>query len=737
VRRGRELPTLWRPLPLLGLWIAVGLVLSDVTGRVRDWFDMTDELRYERLAISIARTHSLVPRIHGVDVESFSQLYPLLIAPIFAHGYVPHDLVSAHVLNAWLMSSACVPAYLLARRVTGRRRWGYLVAFLSVCMPWILYAAMLMTEVAAYPAFLWALLALHWATVRPSVRGDVLALAGLALAFFARTELLVLVFVAPPAIVCFELGRVVGQSGWRRLGPGLLAALRGHRLLACAYALLLIGGVVLGRLGRLDAVVGVYGSYAQQSTLLPAGLLGSFAAHVALFSLGLGVLPFLVGSGWLLANVLGPHESRERHAFACVASVTLVAVLFQATNFDVRYTGFVHDRFLLYLVPPVLIAMCAALEDGRLPRWSLLVPALVTVCGFATGSFPAFTWQQFPTLTPDSPMSGLLRRIVGVTHTLSGARVALVAVTLLLTALFLLAARRLERGRLSLGLGTFALAALAATTIATFAQFFGTIGWSHRALTASETGANDWIDETIGANASVTVIPYLVSSSYFISDERWRDMEFWNKSVERDALDPDGADYAYTGFWFPKTSLSFDPSTGLANVSPTPWVAASDKDTRFAIAGAPRADVGDVLLIKADMPWRAQWISSGLYDDGWTRPGVTARIRIFPFPGQRRARIRTLAFAVHASPEVARQPVHVDSNLERWVGNATDTGTLTATIPICVPARGYAVVRLSTPVSAVIPGDQATQATSSGSRRGGVFFGETALASEIGGGCRI
>jgi hypothetical protein len=65
-----------------------------VTGRVRDWFDMTDELRYERLAISIARTHSLVPRIHGLDVQSFSQLYPLLIAPIFAHGYVPHDLVA-------------------------------------------------------------------------------------------------------------------------------------------------------------------------------------------------------------------------------------------------------------------------------------------------------------------------------------------------------------------------------------------------------------------------------------------------------------------------------------------------------------------------------------------------------------------------------------------------------------------------------------------------------------------
>ena len=83
------MPLAWRPLPVLGLWAVSGVVLSELTGRVHDWFDMTDEMRYERLAISIARTHSLVPTIHGVDIQSYSQLYPLLIAPFFAHGLVP------------------------------------------------------------------------------------------------------------------------------------------------------------------------------------------------------------------------------------------------------------------------------------------------------------------------------------------------------------------------------------------------------------------------------------------------------------------------------------------------------------------------------------------------------------------------------------------------------------------------------------------------------------------------
>ncbi len=450
VRRRRELPTLWRPLPLLALWIACGAVLSHYTGRVRDWFDMTDEMRYERLAISIARTHSLVPRIHGVDVQSFSQLYPLLIAPIFAHGYVPHDVVSAHVFNAWLMSSACVPAYLLAHQVTGRRRVAYLVAALSVCMPWILYASMLMTEVAAYPAFLWALLGLYRATVAPSARRDALALAGLGLAFLARTELLVLVLVAPAAIVCFELGRARGAGARRRAAAGLRAALAAHRLLAATYAVLLLGAVALAHAGRLAAVVGVYGSYAQQSTLVPPGLAGAFAAHVALFALGLGVLPFLVGSAWLGANLVAPGAGRERHAFACVAAASLLALLLQATDFDVRYTGYVHDRFLLYLVPPVLIAMfCCRSTGPKSPSGrSLALPALVTVCGFASGSFPSFSWQELPQLTPDSPMSGLLRRLVGLTHSLGATRVVLVVATVVLCVLFL-AGARLGRNRLS------------------------------------------------------------------------------------------------------------------------------------------------------------------------------------------------------------------------------------------------------------------------------------------------
>src|SRR5579862_2181628 len=165
---------------------------------------MTDELTYERLAISIARTGSPLPHVHDVLVRSLDQLYPLLIAPFYTSGLVPHDLARAHFLNAWLMTSACIPVFLLARRVTGSRLAAYFVAALALLVPWFVYAPFLLTEVVAYPAFAWALLGIQRATASPSPRNDVLALLGIVLAFLARTQMLVLVVIFPLTLLAAE-----------------------------------------------------------------------------------------------------------------------------------------------------------------------------------------------------------------------------------------------------------------------------------------------------------------------------------------------------------------------------------------------------------------------------------------------------------------------------------------------------------------------------------------------------
>jgi len=207
-------------LPLVALWLALASCLAALTSQVADWYVMTDELLYERLAISIANLGSPLPHIHGELIGNVNQLYPLLLAPLFHDRLVPPALHDAHVLNAFVMSSACLPTFLLAHAVTGSKRLSYIVASLCVCIPWIPLSSMLMTEVVAYPAFAWAVLAVYRAAVSPRPQNDVVMVVALAVATLARTQFLVLFIVVPIAFFLHELaygswGRRIGLLRWR------------------------------------------------------------------------------------------------------------------------------------------------------------------------------------------------------------------------------------------------------------------------------------------------------------------------------------------------------------------------------------------------------------------------------------------------------------------------------------------------------------------------------------------
>jgi hypothetical protein len=82
----------------------LGWVLSLATTRVKNWFVMPDEMYYERLAVSVAQTGSLLPRLQDELVGNVNQLYPVLLSFVFGDGNVPASLADAHRLNAFLMT---------------------------------------------------------------------------------------------------------------------------------------------------------------------------------------------------------------------------------------------------------------------------------------------------------------------------------------------------------------------------------------------------------------------------------------------------------------------------------------------------------------------------------------------------------------------------------------------------------------------------------------------------------
>jgi hypothetical protein len=719
-----------------GLWVGLAVALAAVTTQVQDWFAMTNELLYERRAISVGRSLSPLPEVHGVVIHSYDQLYPLLIAPAFAWGLVPNDLRVAHGLNAVIVSSACIPAYLLARRALVRQWASLLVAGLSVFMPWILLASFLLTEVAAYPAFLWAMLAIERSVSAPSRRTDVLAVLAILLAFTARTQFSLLLAVPPAAIFALELGRS-GEAGvLRSLRGSCRRILAEHPVLAGVYAVGSVCFVVLAALGRLGSVFGVYGE-AAGGNLVPHGTAGSLATHVATLSLGLGILPLVVGLAWLSANVVRPAERRDAHAFACVGLVAFVVLIVEITIFDLRFGGvgdYVRDRYLLYLMPVVLLGFFCALLDARRPRWSLLAPAGVVALGFAINPPPAFLWQTYDQINSDAPIAFLWKPIVELAHSVGEARVLLVLATLVLTGLFASASRLLSHRALTVTLTALTLVTLPGLTVYMFAKLFGADGWSARPLTQNESGPLTWIDSSLGTGARVAIIPYTVSTDFLTSQGNWRDFEFWNKSVVGD-IHYGGPDaYRYTDPTFPKVTPVFNPQTGASDLSPAPYVVEATQESRFHISGSIKVYGPGVYLIQAEEPWRTDWLTFGLTDDGWTKPGVTARVRVFSAPGQRGARARTVQIAFRAPDGVASRPVEIESNSARWQGDALPD-TTRQSVEVCVPAHGFSDVFFAARGSSTIPGDQADQTEAQGSRQGGVFLPEIDLADEVGPAC--
>jgi len=143
-----------------------------------------------------------------------------------------------------------------------------------------------------------------------------------------------------------------------------------------------------------------------------------------------------------------------------------------------------------------------------------------------------------------------------------------------------------------------------------------------------------------------------------------------------------------------------------------------------------------VLLVDAERPWRTDWLTFGLTDDGWTLPGTTARVRVFASPGQRTAVSRTLSLAIRAPDGAPRISFDVRSNVARWHDDEVNTGTVVGSIRLCVPSAGYAEARITTPVTGQTYGDMRDVSSYGFERHLGIFLSSIALADEIGAPCR-
>jgi hypothetical protein len=649
---------------------SIVLIAAGIAGffalRAKSWAVMTDELQVVRLAESIAGRLSPVPAIHGVYYGALSQLYPLLLAPLFGTLNAPAAETAAHALNAVLLPSAAWPAYLLARSVTGSRRASIAAAAMTAFTPWLVLTSTLLTENAAYPAFVWAIYLCHRTLVAPSARNDLLALLGLGLAFFARTQLLV-VAIAFPVVVLLH-------AGPRR-------ALLRHRTLAAVYGIAAILAVALFARGSLGAVVGNY-SVPFTGDILPQGLWAAAASHLVHVVVGCAVVPFVLTGAWAVLNVVRP-DGTSAHAFALLCIVLVPLLTFEVASFDLRFTphAFDQDRYLFYLVPLFAVGTTAALTSRQSAR--RLAAAALAAVGL-------FVWFVLQFGAYDDRTVIFWAAPAAAVHTVFPADWVLVAAAAaaVVAALVLL----LRAPRAALPVVAVAVSVLgAAQALYVFERYADSAMTRPPAMPL----ARNWIDQRVPAGASVALVPAPRDTAVF-----WWEAELWNKRVEH-VLSVDGGP---TFSPFPATKVRVDYRTGtLSGSSPGSYLVLSGSEKRFRPVEVRRLWNGPMLkLVQVARPYRLEWATKGMTPDGWTVAGQPATVRVY---GADTQRIRRVAVVLAASNRAA---LPLDFTLRArgpgqsgWVdpGGARPPVNLS----LCVPARGFVDITLTTQAEVRIP----------------------------------
>jgi hypothetical protein len=392
----------------LAAWFRILLTRAETIPHV-----FGDELIYTDLAKSIA-LHGK-PLVRGELDIGHSVLYPLLLSP--AYGFAANGAgayVAVKTINAVALSLTAVPTYFLARRVASHG-WSLGVAALVVVEPWTAYAALTMTESLFLPAFTAFALILVWMLEQPTVRGQLLVLAGLA----------VLVGIRPQALVF--AASVVAAIGIKGLLDGRLAAeIERHAVVLGGLAVALLAGVI-----ALVAGVPVPAGSAKQLLTVhysPLALVKWTLWNLAVYELAMGVIALAVFPlalrGLLRRSASVAERSVGTVALALSAGVVLSVAVLSASRYGL---GILHERNVFYATPLVLICLVHWLTHGlERPRLLAAATAAGAVALAATlpqhlvsitnnVDSPTSAWlQQLKNQVPDMPLRAWTILIAGV-----------------------------------------------------------------------------------------------------------------------------------------------------------------------------------------------------------------------------------------------------------------------------------------------------------------------------------
>lgn len=349
------------PALLAGMVLVAATVHGLLALRSPSPWIMPDELIYTELAKSLGDGE--LPSIRGEVSFHYGLGYPLLLAPIWAlFEHVPTAYAVTKVWNALLMSLAAVPGYFLARRFVGDGS-ALVVAGLTVAVPSLLYAGTIFTEVALYPAFLLALLAMAVALDRPTAKTQIATLGAIALACSIKVLAAVLVPSYVAAIGLFHWLDTRDRASWNR-------RLRSYAPTWIALgALGVLGAAITTALGTTPAVA--LGAYAPVlGEIDPRSVPWWTLVHLAELDLYVAIIPFAATLVVTVSACTRSHCSRYLYPSLVlpVATGLVLAVAAYSSKPHAGGVGYlptearVHERNTFVLAPLLFLGLVICLN---------------------------------------------------------------------------------------------------------------------------------------------------------------------------------------------------------------------------------------------------------------------------------------------------------------------------------------------------------------------------------------
>jgi hypothetical protein len=570
------------PLAIVFFWLCF-LYAWESWGHVTPWL-FSDEIKLAQISRTIAATGH--PGAHQPGL--FNTLYAYVLAPAWLIRDEHTAYAVAKYIGAITMASVFFPAYGIARLVSSR--WHALfAATAAAAIPALVYSPMFLLEPLAYP---FATLVLYLGmkallTRRPGwIAGAVVTSL---VAPLIRTQLAVL-----PAILALSLVLRLWVSerarAWRKTWS------KGDWV---GFVTLLLGAFFVA-----SAWISYHSDSWRVATYFSGRMVDYGLWAAGALTIGLGVLPVVIGLGALVLPSRGTRTEPER-AFAIVTlSALLLFGLYaaiKAAYLSAVFSTLVEERNLIYLAPLLFAATALFFERRRMHLF-----ALVAAAGFALYLILTTPYQMQVHFYSDAPglaiLEGANRRL---SFTPTDARWLLLVLLVVALVVPLLIQHRLEWRDATFAIGGIAVLVIAWNLTGEISAAAASNDFSRQFLSRIPDPP-DWVDQQTGRS------PTLYLGQRIVDPNNLWLTEFWNRSLKYTwSLDGTAPGPGQT-----ETPNIMNGQGQLQQQRGEVKYVLLDSDL-LSVRGRTKAKLGPWRLVRIDYPVSLTHATTGFYVDGW------------------------------------------------------------------------------------------------------------------------